>query len=112
MITQVRATIRGQGQHYSDGREILFVDAKKIDCAAMEAADGVRRPIRLRIGRDIYQAGIRTTARMRTVWVCSNLVDDRGEKISLAHALADGGFSKNQTVILEVQKGSIEIVAA
>ena len=112
MITQVPARIRGQGQHYSDGREILFVDAKKIDCAAIESADGVRRPIRLRIGRDIYQAGIRTTARMQTVWVCSNLIDDRGQKISLAQALAEDGFVKNQAVVLHVQKGLIEIVAA
>jgi hypothetical protein len=112
MITEVPARIRGQGQHYSDGREILFVDAKKIDSAAIEAADGVRRPIKLRIGRDIYQAGVRTTDRMQKVWVCSNLIDDHGQKISLAQALTENGFVKNQAVVLRVQKGMIEIRTA
>jgi len=49
---------------------------------------------------------------MQTVWVCSNLIDDRGQKISLAQALAEDGFVKNQAVVLHVQKGLIEIVAA
>lgn len=110
MITRVQGKIRGQGQHYSDGREILFVDAKKSECGVIKVEDGVRKPIRLRIGRNIYQAGLRTTARMRTVWVCSNLFDDRGSKVSLAQALLERGFSKNDTVNLEIQKGLIEIV--
>lgn len=112
MIAQVQAKVRGQGQYYSDGREILFVEVKKSECATIEAANGVRRPIRLRIGRDLYQAGIRTTARMPTVWLCSNLVDDHGEKVSLAEALTDAGFFKNQPIILSVQKDLIEVVTA
>ena len=60
----------------------------------------LRVPIDLTIGSQRYQAGIRSTPRNPYIWVCPDLLNSSGRKVSLAQVLAANGFYKNQPVVL------------
>jgi hypothetical protein len=112
MSIRVAAKVRGLGQHYSDGREILSVDVKKVEADGLPYRDGARIPITLQLGREAYKAGIRTTLRMSTVWISPDLVDSSGERTKLARVLARHGMQKNQPVFLYVEDATVRLTSA
>jgi hypothetical protein len=112
MPASIIAKVRGLGQHYADGLEMLSVDVKKPDAVGLSLKDGLRTPINLLLGADSYQAGLRTTARMPTVWISPDLIDGRGERTTLARLLTAHGFRKNQTVLLVLEEDGIRLMPA
>jgi hypothetical protein len=109
MAIRVAAKVRGLGQHYSDGLEMLSVDVKKVEADGLRYRDGARIPITLQLGRESYQAGVRTTSRMSTVWISPDLVDSSGERTKLARVLARHGLLKNQPVFLYVDDAVVRL---
>ena len=112
MEIRVAAKVRGLGHHYSDGLEMLSVDVKKVEADGLPYRDGTRIPITLQLGRESYRAGIRTTARMSTVWISPDLVDSSGERPKLARVLARHGLQKNQPVFLYVDDPVVRLTPA
>jgi hypothetical protein len=107
MPIRISAIVRGLGQNYADGLEMLSVDVKKEGAAGLPFADGRRTQINLLVGTERYTAGLRTTSRMPTVWISPNLMDSRGKRTSLAKVLTAMGVKKNDLVTLEVQEERI-----
>jgi hypothetical protein len=102
--------IRGLSQHYADGLERMEIQIDKRRAAPLPFQDNLRIPIRLHVGSEQYQAGIRATPKLSVVWVSPDLRDSHGRKISLARVLTSNGFEKNQRVSLEVEGGVVTLV--
>ena len=71
--------------------------------------DNKRIPVALKIGETIYTAGIRSTPANAYVWICPDLKDAFGKRISLASALINNGYQKNQLVRLDVDGNKVSI---
>ena len=101
--------IRGLSQHFVDALERMEIWVNKRYAAPLPFQDGIRVPIRLKIGTTYYDAGLRATSRNTYVWVCPDLIDSQGNKISLARVLTENGFEKNQKVYLDVRDNVVDI---
>jgi len=73
--------------------------------------EGMRVPVPLSIGSQEYTGGIRFTRRNTYIWICPDLMVKGGGKTSLANALKAAGISKNDGVLIRVEKWKISIVA-
>jgi hypothetical protein len=109
MSIKVAGYIRGLSQEYTDGVERQEILINKKDADSLPHKDKMRIPIKLNIGSESFDAGIRSTKDTEYVWICPNMRDSRNKKISLAHVLGKNGFSKNQKVVLEVNGENIYI---
>lgn len=110
MSIRIAAKVRGLGQHYADGLEMMSIDVKKTEADGLPFRDGTRIPVTLVLDGESYRAGIRTTPRMPTVWISPDLVDSHGERTKLARVLVSNGIHKNQAVQLDVRGEVIRVV--
>lgn len=105
--------IRGLSQFYADGLERMEIWIDKKHASSLPHRDNQRIPIILMIGEKSYNAGIRSTLANEYVWICPDLKDDFGRKMdSLAYALTNSGFQKNQRVSLDIEGNTIKIALA
>ena len=102
--------IRGLSQYYYDGSERLEIWVDKDNSRGIPYVAGERIAISLKIGAQQYTGGIRSTIKNKYVWVCPDIVDENGQKDSLANALKRVNFKKNQQVCLEIERGLITIL--
>jgi hypothetical protein len=100
----------GRSQHKVDGLEPMEIWVNKKYALPLPFHDGLRIPIRLRVGTAYYDAGLRATSRNAYVWICPNLLDSQRQKISLARILVDNNFRKNQKVSLELNDNAVHIL--
>ena len=101
--------IRGLSQHYADGLERMEIWIDRNLANSLPNRDNQRISISLKIGETIYHAGIRSTPANVYVWICPDLINEFGKRVSLASVLANNGFLKNQTVKLDVVGKIVEI---
>ena len=101
--------IRGLSQYFVDGLERMEIWIDKKRAASLQHRDNQRIPIKLKIGETLYNAGIRSTPANAYVWICSDLRNEFGKRVSLASVLANNIFHKNQMVKLKVEGNAIEI---
>jgi hypothetical protein len=105
--------IRGLSQFYADGLERMEIWIDKKHASLLPHRDNQRISIILMIGEKSYNAGIRSTPTNEYVWICPDLKDDFGGKMgSLARALTNSGFQKNQRVSLDIEGNTIKIALA
>jgi hypothetical protein len=71
--------------------------------SSLPHSDNQRISITLEIGETIYNAGIRSTPANVYVWICPDLKNEFGRRVSLASALINNGFQKNQLVNLDIE---------
>ncbi len=86
----------------------IWIAKKKAD--PLPYRDHVRIPINLKIGNNFYQAGLRSKPKVFYVWICPDLLDREGRKISLASALKKAGFAKNEEVDLLINGHVITVM--
>jgi hypothetical protein len=110
MPQKTSAHIRGLGQTYPDGLERKEIWIKKKDAIIFHYQENLRIPIDLRVGKQSYAAGLRTTPKQQIIYICPDLRDSTGKNISLASVLENNGFSKNQEIILEVAGRTVRII--
>lgn len=84
---------------------------RKSEASGLPYQDGVRVPIQVVVAGLTYEGGLRTTRNMPTVWISPDLRDREGTRISLARALNDAGFHKNQALTLNITGIRIELAA-
>ena len=101
--------IRGLSQYYVDGLERMEIAINKKNASPLPYRDHLRIPIKLKVGAEYYDAGIRATPNVSEIWVCPDLRDTEGKNISLAHVLTNNGFSKKQKVCLEVEGNVVSL---
>jgi len=109
MSIKVSGCIRGLSQEYHDGVERQEIWINKKDADPLPHKNKIRIPIKLHIGGESFNAGMRSTQNTEYVWICPDMRDSRDKKIHLAHVLGKKGFSKNQKVVLEVNGDDIRI---
>jgi len=102
--------VRGLSQFYADGLERMEIWIDKKLASSLPHRDNQRISIKLMIGEKSYNAGIRSTPANDYVWICPDLEDEFGRKMgSLARALTNSGFQKNQRVSLDIEGNKIRI---
>jgi hypothetical protein len=102
--------IRGQGQFYSDGREILFIAIDKAAAAGFPYREGERVPVELELGGQVFTAGTRTTPPQTIVYIPSDLQAADGKKVSLASVLESAGMRKGQWVTIEAKGSRLRVL--
>jgi len=78
----------------------IWIAKKKADLLPFR--DHMRVQIKLKIGNDFYDAGLRSKPNVYYVWICPDLMDSWGRKISLVDALKKAGFARKEEVELQV----------
>lgn len=102
--------IRGLSQFYADGLERMEIWIDKKLASSLPHRYNQRTSIILMIGEKSYNAGIRSTPANEYVWICPDLTDELARKMgSLARALTNNGFQKNQRVSLDIEGNKIRI---
>lgn len=109
MSIKVKGYIRGLSQEYTDGVERQEIWINKKDADPLPHKNKMRIPIKLHIGDESFDAGIRSTQNNEYVWICPDMRDSQDKKIYLAHILGKKGFLKNQKILLEVNSKNIRI---
>jgi hypothetical protein len=99
--------IIGMGRRYADGMERMEIVLRDLP-ATVVPRKGCRVPLTIEIGTQEYTAGMRSTA-SAGVWLCPDLRDSSGRRVSLAQVLASNGFRKNQAVRLSEEHGVVAI---
>ncbi|MDP3296916.1 MAG: hypothetical protein Q8N09_04890 [Thermodesulfovibrionia bacterium] len=102
--------VRGLSQFYVDGLERMEIWINKNNAHPIPYHDNLRTPTTLHIGDRFFEAGVRTTPNVNVVWICPNLQDNQGHKVSLARVLTDNGFQKNQRVIINVENNIVHVL--
>jgi hypothetical protein len=102
--------IRGLSLFYANGLERMEIWIDKRHAAPLPYRHNTRIPITLKVGKEQYEAGLRSTPKLPVVWISPDLRDNNGIKISLARVLIDNGFKKNQQVFLEVAGTVVDIL--
>ncbi len=106
---KVIGKVRGLGQLYANGLERQEVHVPKEEAESLPYREGARVEIDLLLGDYIYKAGLRATKIKPYIWICPDLLDRRDRRVSLAEALAENGFKKNQPVRLRFTNASIRL---
>lgn len=86
----------------------IHIDKKH--AGGLPTKDNLRVPFNLIVGDQNYLAGILSTPTMPIVWICTDLKNNKNEKIILTQVLQDNGFEKNQTVLLEIDGNTIHLM--
>jgi len=105
----VQGHIRGLSLYYADGVERMEIWINKKKAYPLPFKLGIRVPIRLRVGAHVYHAGLRSTENNDYVWICSDLIDDKGKKARLTKVLQKNSFNKNNVICLSIEKDIISI---
>ena len=84
--------IRGLSQYFVDGLERMEIWIDKKHASSLQHRDNQRISIMLKIGETTYNAGIRSTPANVYVWICSDLKNESGERVSLASVLTNNCF--------------------
>jgi len=103
----VNAAIRGLGNHYADGTERIEIHVPSDHAHGLPHSKGIRVPVVLHVGDEIFDAGLRSTAHNDYVWICPNLTAKDGCRKRLADIVAAAGFKKNDHVCLLVTGNDI-----
>lgn len=104
--------VRGLSSHYvEDGLERVEIWVQKEDARGLPYELDKRIPIELIIKNETFLAGLRATEKTPYVWISPDLLDAKRQKISLAKVLNKWGVSKNQEILLQVDKEQITLIA-
>ncbi len=106
---QIIGKIRGMSQWYADGLERLEIHIIKEEADDLPHRQGSRVAINLVVGGERYAGGLRATRKCAYVWICPDLRDAKGQRVSLARILLNGGFKKNHAVALHVDAKEIHV---
>ena len=107
MAALVNAAIRGLGNHYADGTERIEIHVPSDRAQGLPYREDIRIPVVLHVGDEMFDAGLRATARNGYVWICPNLAAKDGRRKRLADIVATAGFKKNDHVFLLVAGNDI-----
>ncbi len=108
-MNAVIGKVRGLSQLYANGLERQEVHIPKEEAGSLPYREGARVEINLLLGDHFYKAGLRATKSMPYIWICPDLLDRRHGKVSLAEALVENGFKKNQPVLLRFTNGNMRL---
>lgn len=103
----VKGTITYNGYVYKNGLEGLEIWVDKKEGKGLPNEYGKRVPIDLSIRREKYTAGLRSTVNCPYIWICPDLRDKNGKKISLAEVLKENNLGRNERVALLVNRKHI-----
>lgn len=104
--------VRGLGSFYADdGLERVEIWVKKDGFEVLPFETGKRIPIDFIIQNEAFLAGLRATEKTPYVGISPDMVDENGQKASLAKVLNKHGFTKNQEIVLQVDGCQITLVA-
>lgn len=98
----VRGKVRGLSNRYEDGVERQEIHFMKADASGLPYVLGSRVPIRLTIGGETFEAGLRATDRCGYVWISPDLIRG-GDRFRLVDVLANTAFAKNEEVVVHVR---------
>jgi hypothetical protein len=103
--------VRALSNHYADGLERMEIWIKKSLASSLPFQIDKRIPIILTMGTETYEAGLRATEKTPYIWICPDLKDRRGKRVSLARVLKNNGMRKSQMVNLEVDGYAVRVNA-
>ena len=103
MSSRVEAKILGLGKFYKDGLEALEIWIPKKKANALPYVENQGVSIDLYINNKCYETLLRSTERMKYVWISPKLFNQDEERCKLANVLQEEGFNKNQNVYLKVE---------
>jgi hypothetical protein len=83
----VQGIVRGLGTLYTDGIERWEIHISKEFARELPNRHGCRVAVRLIIGENIYEGGIRSTDRNDYIWICPDLMTQAGHRTNLSHIL-------------------------
>jgi hypothetical protein len=109
MAAIVFGKTRGVSNINSDKLESMEIWVSLDDSKGLPFVMDKRVQVNLELGGMKYIAGLRATTRNKYVWICPDLIDGDGEKVSLARIVQNCGMGKNQRVRLEIQGRSIKV---
>jgi len=109
MQKTIKAKVRGLSKYYVSGLELLEIWVLKVDADEMPYVEGKRVPVNLKLEQDKYEAGLRSTRKNKFIWLCPDLKDIRGEKVSLSEVLNKSGIEKNSNVYLTIRDRNITV---
>ena len=110
MVARIRGAVRGTGHIYPDKRESLEIWVNKEEAEGLPYRDHTRVDINLFVGSSRYRSGLRSKPpKTPYVWICPDLRDANGQKVSLAKVLDENGFEKNDRVVLIVDGKDIHL---
>ena len=75
MAQRVIRVMRGFSLYHRDSLERKEISVDKKSASFLPCRDNLRIPIKLCIGKESYEAGMRTTANTSVVWICPDLRD-------------------------------------
>ena len=105
----VPGKVIGLSQYYKSGLERMEIWIDKLNADPLPYQDHRRVEVHLYIGEQQYRAGLRATPKNTYVWISPDLNNGTPK---LAEVLQAKGFTKNQSVVLEVEGKSIHLFPA
>jgi hypothetical protein len=96
------ATVCGLGKTYANGLEHVEISIDKHEARGLPFVEGEDVPIRLRIGGRTVAATLKATRDNSNVWISQSIVDEHGERSTLALLFRDAQLAKNQRLHLVV----------
>lgn len=100
---------RGTSHIYANGLESMEIWVNKSAALPLPFKDNTRVQISIEVGGECYSAGIRATTRNSYVWICPDLKDGKGKRVSLAQVFEKNGIDKNQKINLEVNGTKVSV---
>lgn len=108
MITEIEGTI-GNAGFYADCIPVMVILVAKKYANVIPSENGKRVEITIKIGKKLFCAGIRTTAKMDYLKICPNLLDECGDSVRLSDALNEIGVHVKDRVLMRLENHSVEI---
>lgn len=112
MAIIIDGVVRGLGSQYADGTERMEIHVLVNRAQGLPHRNGERIPVLLRIGRTLYQGGLRATENNPYVWLCPDVIAANGTETRLADPLINEGLGRNDPVFLIVDGSNIVVVPA
>lgn len=99
---KINAIINGQGTHYADGTERLYLHILKSQDHGLPIKDGKRVPITFVIGSKEYRGTLGSRSNLIYLFLTTSLLDSDGKEHKQTYLLRDNCFSKGQHVQVTV----------
>lgn len=111
-MTQIEGKIRSTASKNGKARWEITINGEFMDSVPYE--DGKAVPIVLELGSEQWSAKLRSTTTMRQkynrVWISESVRSAYGGSMNLADILVGDGFTKNQTIRLQIDEAIIRLV--
>jgi|SRR6185369_4035039 len=108
---QIEGKIINAG-YYTDCLPVAVITIDKKFSEAIKAENDKRVSALLKVGEDIYNAGIRTTEKMKYVKICPDLLTINGSPARLVDALNKIGLKVKDSIKISIINNTIEISEA